>query len=112
MLHAGTLNSASAPCITWLCWCIQLGSKGFGDPLTFDNVYYTALLQKPWAAPNADSMAKMIGLPSDHVLPDDPDCKPILQMYAADQQRFFKDFSDAYVKLTTLGAQWKPLAHA
>lgn len=99
-------------CLTLLSGCMQLGSKGFGDPLTFDNAYYTALLQKPWAAPNADSMAKMVGLPSDHVLPDDPDCKPIIQMYAADQQQFFKDFSDAYVKLTTLGAQWKPLVQA
>lgn len=84
-----------------------LGSKGFGDPLTFDNAYFTALLQKPWAAPNADSMAKMIGLPSDHVLPDDSDCKPVIQMYAADQKLFFKDFADAYVKLTMLGAQWR-----
>ncbi|DBA86813.1 TPA: hypothetical protein ACH3X2_005396 [Trebouxia sp. C0005] len=87
-----------------------LGSKGFGDPLTFDNAYFTALLQKPWAAPNADSMAKMIGLPSDHVLPDDSDCKPVIQMYAADQKRFFKDFADAYVKLTMLGAQWRSIA--
>lgn len=97
------------PCLTPLRRCLQLGSKGFGEPLTFDNAYFTALLQKPWAAPNADSMAKMIGLPSDHVLPDDPDCKPVIQAYASNQQRFFKDFSDAYVKLTTLGAQWKPI---
>ena len=90
--------------------CAQLGSKGFGDPLTFDNAYFTALLQKPWAAPNADSMAKMIGLPSDHVLPDDSDCKPVIQMYATDQKQFFKDFSDAYVKLTMLGVQWRPIA--
>lgn len=89
-----------------------LGSKGFGDPLTFDNAYYTALRQKPWAAPNADSMAKMIGLPSDHVLPDDSDCKPVIEMYATDQKRFFQDFSDAYVKLTMLGAQWRPVAVA
>ena len=90
--------------------CLQLGSKGFGDPLTFDNAYYKALLKKPWAAPNADSMAQMIGLPSDHVLPDDADCRSVIEMYAADQQQFFSDFSDAYLKLTTLGAQWRPLS--
>ena len=93
----------------WICTCLQLGSKGFGDPLTFDNAYYTALVQKPWAAKNADSMAKMIGLPSDHVLPDDAECMSVIQMYARDQSKFFTDFSAAYVKLTMLGAQWRQL---
>lgn len=46
---------------------LQLGSKGFGDPVTFDNAYYPALQQKPWAGAPADSMAAMIGLPSDKV---------------------------------------------
>lgn len=46
---------------------LQLGSKGFGDPVTFDNAYYTALQQKPWAGAPKDSMAAMIGLPSDKV---------------------------------------------
>ena len=27
---------------------MQLGSKGFGDPLTFDNTYYQTLLEAPW----------------------------------------------------------------
>ena len=80
--------------------------------MTFDNAYYTALLQKPWAAPNADSMAQMIGLPSDHVLPDDPECQPVIKMYAADQARFYKDFAAAYQKLTMLGAEWRPIATA
>lgn len=46
---------------------MQLGAKGFGDPVTFDNAYYTALLNKPWAGVPKDSMANMIGLPSDRV---------------------------------------------
>ena len=49
------------------CLPAQLGSKGFGDPVTFDNAYYTALQQKPWAGAPKDSMAAMIGLPSDKV---------------------------------------------
>ncbi len=49
---------------------VQLGNKGFGEPLTFDNTYYKTLETKPWAGPNPPEMAKMIGLPSDHVLPD------------------------------------------
>ena len=35
--------------------------------MTFDNAYYTALQQKPWAGAPKDSMAAMIGLPSDKV---------------------------------------------
>lgn len=46
------------------------------------------------------------GIPTDHVLPDDPTCQPIIREYAADQDRFFRDFAEAYVKMTTLGAHW------
>lgn len=53
-----------------------------------------------------DEMASMIGLPSDHVLPDDPDCLPLIEAYAADQAAFFNDFAAAYAKLTTLGVTW------
>ncbi|GLC57294.1 hypothetical protein PLESTB_001208700 [Pleodorina starrii] len=79
-----------------------LGSKGFGDPTRFDNEYYQSLLRRPWTNKD-DPMASMIGLPSDHVLPDDPECLPYIQQYAADQEAFFRDFSAAYVKLTSLG---------
>lgn len=82
-----------------------LGSKGFGDPLTFDNVYYSSLLNKPWEN-QQNSMAKMIGLPSDHALPDDPTCKPIIEEFSRDQSKFFSEFSNAYIKLTELGAVW------
>lgn len=83
----------------------QLGSKGYGDPLTFDNTYYVSLLQKPWEN-TKDPMASMVGIPTDHVLPDDPTCRPIIQKYAADQAAFHRDFAAAYLKLTTLGATW------
>jgi len=84
---------------------MQLGSKGYGDPLTFDNTYYVSLLNKPWENKN-DPMASMVGIPTDHVLPDDPMCLPIIQKYAADQALFYADFSKTYVKLTSLGAHW------
>ncbi|GFR50939.1 hypothetical protein Agub_g13259 [Astrephomene gubernaculifera] len=79
-----------------------LGSKGFGDPVRFDNEYYTSLLRRPWTNPD-DPMASMIGLPSDHVLPDDPDCLPYIRTYAEDQDAFFRDFAAAYVKMCALG---------
>lgn len=40
------------------------------------------------------------------VIADDSECRPFIDAYAKDQQRFFSDFSAAYVKLTSLGAKW------
>ena len=80
-----------------------LGGKGFGDPLTFDNTYYISLLQKPWEKRD-DPMAKMIGLESDHVLPDDPVCRPAIEDYAGNQAAFYSDFGEAYLKLSSLGS--------
>ena len=47
-----------------------------------------------------------MGLPSDHVLPEDEALRPTIELYAADQRRFFSDFAAAYLKLTSLGAVW------
>ncbi|KAK9865588.1 hypothetical protein WJX84_009924 [Apatococcus fuscideae] len=82
-----------------------LGGKGFGDPLTFDGTYYKTLLKKPWADPTAE-MGKMIGLPSDHVLPEDDECLGLIQAFAASPDDFYQAFVPAYVKLTCLGARW------
>lgn len=82
-----------------------LGSKGYGDPVTFDNTYYKSLLQKPWLNKD-DPMADMIGLPSDHVLPDDEECRPIIEEFARDQEAFFQEFARSYQKMTSLGVQW------
>lgn len=78
-----------------------LGAKGFGDPLTFDNQYYKTLLEKPWES--QDAMKQMIGIASDHVLPDDPTCRPIIQEFAANGDAFYEAFSQGYAKLTQLG---------
>ena len=51
-------------------------------------------------------MAAMIGLASDHVLPDDPPSRAWIDKYAADQALFFKDFAAALVKLGSQGATW------
>ncbi len=79
-----------------------LGGKGFGDPLTFDNVYYTTLLEKPWTD-TKDEMKQMIGIPSDRVLPDDPESRKIVEEFARDENKFFASFAESYTKLTTLG---------
>jgi len=89
-----------------LCGAHTIGSKGFGAPDKFDNEYYTRLLARPWLNPE-DKMASMIGLPSDHVLPDDEECVPYIKEFAADQDAFFNAFVAAYVKLAAAGATWR-----
>ena len=79
-----------------------IGAKGFGDPSTFDNFYFKALLNKPWLD-KKNSMAEMIGLPSDKVLPDDQECRQVVERYAGDQAAWHRDFARAFTKLATLG---------
>ncbi|GJT77271.1 putative L-ascorbate peroxidase 6, partial [Tanacetum coccineum] len=49
-----------------------LGSKGFGNPVVFDNAYYKVLLEKPWQS--LAEMTTMVGIPSDHALIEDDKC--------------------------------------
>lgn len=86
-----------------------VGGKGFGEPLSFDNTYFKTLLERPWNASGSKmdvEMAQMIGLPSDKALPDDEECYSWIELYASDQDRFFKDFESAYLKLVDTGAAY------
>ncbi|KAK4480164.1 hypothetical protein RD792_013226 [Penstemon davidsonii] len=82
-----------------------LGSKGFGNPIVFDNSYYKILLEKPWSS--SDGMSSMIGLPSDRALIQDDECMRWITKYADDQNLFFEDFKNVYIKLVNTGAKWK-----
>lgn len=82
------------------------GNKGFGNPTGFDTAYYTTLLAKPWLDPK-NEMATHIGLPSDHALPEDPECLPIIREYARDEAAFRRDFAQAYRKLVATGVAWR-----
>ncbi|KAJ4707886.1 Ascorbate peroxidase [Melia azedarach] len=84
-----------------------LGSKGFGNPTVFDNSYYKILLEKPWQS--SAGMPSMIGLPSDRALVQDDECLRWINMYADNQNLFFEDFKNAYIKLVNSGARWKSL---
>ncbi|MCO5592663.1 hypothetical protein L7F22_046666 [Adiantum nelumboides] len=83
-----------------------LGSKGFGNPLVFDNAYFKVLLQKPWTQ-IGNEMGSMTGLPSDRSLLDDEECLRWINCYANDQAKFFEDFSSTYVKLVNSGVNWR-----
>lgn len=66
----------------------------FNDIMTpnkFDNMYY-------------QNMPKGLGLlESDHGLYSDPRTRPFVDLYARDQDRFFKDFARAMQKLSLFG---------
>ncbi|KAK4422163.1 putative L-ascorbate peroxidase 6 [Sesamum alatum] len=81
-----------------------LGSKGFGNPTVFDNSYFKILLEKPWSS--SDGMSSMIGLPSDRALVEDDECMRWISKYADDQNLFFEDFKNVYIKLVNTGAEW------
>ncbi|CAI5964274.1 unnamed protein product [Closterium sp. NIES-64] len=81
------------------------GRKGFGDATSFDNAYYSILLTKPWLD-TRNSMADMIGLPSDKAIVADEDCLVWINKYASNQDLFFRDFVPAYTKMVNSGAVW------
>ncbi|PIN09868.1 L-ascorbate peroxidase [Handroanthus impetiginosus] len=81
-----------------------LGNKGFGNPTVFDNSYYKVLLEKPWLS---GGMSSMIGLPSDRALIEDDECLRWIKKYADDQNLFFEDFKNVYIKLVNTGAKWR-----
>ena len=54
-------------------------------------------------------MSSMIGLPSDRALVEDDECLRWITKYANNQNMFFEDFKNAYIKLVNSGARWKNL---
>lgn len=68
----------------------------FNDIMTpnkFDNMYF-------------QNLAKGLGLlKSDHTLNSDPATKPFVDLYARDENRFFKDFALAMQKLSVYGVK-------
>lgn len=86
------------------------------DENTFCNEYFVKLLNerwtlkkshngKPWNGPvqYEDSSGKLIMLPADISLLSDPEFKKWVEVYAKDQDRFFRDFAKAFAKLLELG---------
>ena len=67
-------------------------------------------LAEPWADTTKTKeeldMASHIGLTSDKNLAVDEPSLDYIRAYAADQDKFFADFSKVYVKMTTMGAKF------
>lgn len=66
------------------------------EPIKFDNTYFKEILKEN---PDPD----LLRLESDLALLDQPDTKALVENYAQDQDAFFKDYTDAHVKLSELG---------
>lgn len=91
-------------------------SSGFSGPwtfapTTFSNLYFQEILNRKWQVKkwngpmqyeNADG-GELMMLPTDLALNEDPAFKKWVDIYAADEERFFKDFSAAFTKLTENG---------
>jgi len=76
-------------------------------PLRFDNEYFRNLVnlewqQKKWNGPpqfEDTATGSLMMLPTDIALVKDDKFKPWVELYARDQEAFFRDFASAYGKL-------------
>jgi catalase (peroxidase I) len=64
------------------------------NPWVFDNNYYNELL---------DNRSPYLKTPSDKALLEDDTYFKWVQAYANDQQLFFDNFAEAYIKVSELG---------
>lgn len=94
------------------CHAVRSGYDGAWttNPLTFDNQYFKNLLEINWKPKQwegkfqyTDPTDKLVMLPTDIALIEDPKFRVHVEKYAADQELFFKDFAAAYGKLMLLG---------
>lgn len=65
------------------------------QPLKFDNSYFIELLQG-----GSDGLLQ---LSTDKCLVEDPRFRPYVELYAKDEDAFFKDYAEAHKKLSELG---------
>jgi catalase (peroxidase I) len=79
-------------------------------PLKFDNQYFKNLLNlewkpKKWDGPLQfeDETGELMMLPTDLAIRDDAQFRVFAEMYAKDEQLFFKDFAEAFGKLIANG---------
>jgi len=95
------------------CHMVRSGFDGpwTRHPLKFDNHYFTNLLYlewkpKQWEGPfqYEDPSGELMMLPTDIALIQDEKFRPFVEMYAKDQDLFFRDFAQDFSKLLSHGA--------
>ncbi|GAV62898.1 peroxidase domain-containing protein [Cephalotus follicularis] len=65
------------------------------EPLKFDNSYFLELLQ--------GESEGLLKLPTDVALMDDPEFHRYVELYAKDEDAFFRDYAESHKKLSELG---------
>lgn len=65
------------------------------NPLKFDNSYYVELLK--------GDTPGLVKFPTDKALLNDSRFRPFVELYAADQAAFFRDYAKSHKKLSELG---------
>ncbi|KAG5247929.1 L-ascorbate peroxidase [Salix suchowensis] len=65
------------------------------EPLKFDNSYFVELLK--------GQTEGLLKLPTDTALLDDPNFRPYVELYAKDEEAFFRDYAASHKKLSELG---------
>ncbi|KAI5297667.1 heme peroxidase [Ascosphaera atra] len=85
------------------------------SPINFSNDFFQLLVDEKWQFRKWDgpqqytdkSTQTLMMLPTDMALIKDKDFKKYVEIYAKDNDRFFKDFSAAFSKLLELGVNFK-----
>jgi cytochrome c peroxidase len=86
---------------------------------TFSNEFFRLLLEEKWTAKKTHngqpwkgpmqfetSSGAIMMLPADLWLVEDPEFRKVVELYAKDEQAFFKDFAAAFGKLLELGVKF------
>lgn len=80
-------------------------------PLKFGNTFFTTLVNNKWVEREGftpkqyedEATRKLMMLPTDLVLIEDPAFKVYVERYAKDQDAFFADFTKSWIKLSENG---------
>lgn len=79
-------------------------------PISFTNLFFKEVLdnkwtEKKWNGPKQyeDPKGRLMMLPTDLEIRDDPEFRKWAELYKKDEDTFFKDFAMAFKKLTELG---------
>lgn len=83
------------------------------NPLGFSNMFFKELYEKNWEVRNWNGpkqyedkeTKKLMMLPTDLELRDDPEFAKWSKLYKEDEKKFFDDFAKSYKKLTELGCK-------
>jgi len=83
------------------------------SPITFSNMYFKELFENTWTLKKwdgppqfEDPTGELMMLPSDMCIIKDPSFRKWADIYYRDEERFFKDFTAAFTKLTELGCKF------